>query len=137
MQHFDDQKAVTTREFKEFVKEIVNRLGAEALLTPAEIIRDFISILNILQQNPETSFSELIHGFSFPLHLKTRCGWKRRSCWVYQNVSEIPYNDKRQGTLTARACKWQRRLVGRITTRPNWAISHQLRIIQTTNRLAI
>jgi len=51
-----------TREFKEFVKEIVNRLGAEAL-TPAEIIRDFISILNILQQNPETSFSELIHGF--------------------------------------------------------------------------
>jgi len=37
------------------------------LLTPAEIIRDFISILNILQQNPETSFSELIHGFSFPL----------------------------------------------------------------------
>jgi len=69
----DDQKAATTREFKEFVKEIVNRLGAEALLTPAEIIRDFISILNILQQNPETSFSELIHGFSFRLllHLKT------------------------------------------------------------------
>ena len=65
--HFDDRKAVTTREFKEFVQEIVNRLGAEALLTPGEIVRDFISILNILQQNPETSFSELIHGFSFPL----------------------------------------------------------------------
>jgi len=27
-----------------------------------EIVRDFISVLNILQQNPETSFSELIHG---------------------------------------------------------------------------
>jgi len=53
--------------------------GAEAL-PPAEIIRDFISILNILQQNPETSFSELIHGFSFRCTLKTRCGWKRRSC---------------------------------------------------------
>lgn len=65
--HFDEQKAVTTREFKEFVQEIVNRLGAEALLTPGEIVRDFISILNILQQNPETSFSELIHGFSFPV----------------------------------------------------------------------
>jgi len=51
--HFDDRKAVTTREFKEFLQEIVNRLGAEALLTPGEI-RDFISVLNILQQNPET-----------------------------------------------------------------------------------
>jgi len=27
--HFDDRKAVTTREFKEFLQEIVNRLGAE------------------------------------------------------------------------------------------------------------
>jgi len=63
--HFDDRKAAT-REFKEFLQEIVNRLGAEALLTPGEIVRDFISVLNILQQNPETSFSELIHG-SIPL----------------------------------------------------------------------
>jgi len=71
MQHFDDRKAVTTREFKEFLQEIVNRLGAEALLTPGEIVRDFISVLNILQQNPET-FSELIHGsIRLLLHLKT------------------------------------------------------------------
>lgn len=65
--HFDYNSIVTTRDLNDFVQEIVNRLGAEALLTPGEIVRDFISILNILQQNPETSFSELLHGSDFPL----------------------------------------------------------------------
>jgi len=35
------------------------------LLTPGEIVRDFISVLNILQQNSDISFSELINGSSF------------------------------------------------------------------------
>lgn len=64
--HFDYDKTVTTNEFNDFVQEIVNRLGAEALLTPGEIVRDFISILNILQQNSETSFGDLIR-VSVPL----------------------------------------------------------------------
>jgi P-loop Domain of unknown function (DUF2791) len=63
--NFGYEKALTNRELKEFVKEIVNRLGAEALLTPGEIVRDFISVLNILYQNPGISFGELIHGANF------------------------------------------------------------------------
>jgi len=59
MQHFDDQRLLRLVNLRSLLKLLT--LGAEALLTPA-IIRDFISILNILQQNPETSFSELIHG---------------------------------------------------------------------------
>lgn len=65
--HYGYEKALTASECKGFVHEIVNRLGAEALLTPGEIVRDFVSVLNILQQNPETSFSELIHGSGLPL----------------------------------------------------------------------
>ncbi len=63
--NFVYEKTLTNREFKEFVEEIVNRLGAEALLTPGEIVRDFISVLNILHQNPGISFGELIHGSNF------------------------------------------------------------------------
>jgi P-loop Domain of unknown function (DUF2791) len=63
--NFGYEKTLTNRELKEFVKEIVNRLGAEALLTPGEIVRDFISVLNVLHQNPGISFSELIHGANF------------------------------------------------------------------------
>lgn len=63
--HFGYEKSLTNRELQEFVKEIVSRLGAEALLTPGEIVRDFISVLNILHHNQSIKFSELIHGSSF------------------------------------------------------------------------
>jgi hypothetical protein len=66
--HYGYAQAITAHQFNDFVQEIVNRLGAEVLLTPGEIVRDFISILNILQQNQEISFEELIHN-SMPLSL--------------------------------------------------------------------
>lgn len=67
MTYYSGGKALTKREFQEFLEEIVNRLGAEALLTPGEIVRDFVSVLNVLQQNPEVSLSQLIHGAGSPL----------------------------------------------------------------------
>ncbi|OUL23904.1 ATP-binding protein [Nostoc sp. 106C] len=63
--NFGYEKALTNRDLNEFVQEIVNRLGAEALLTPGEIVRDFISVLNILHQNPKLELKELIHGSKF------------------------------------------------------------------------
>ncbi len=63
--NFGYDKSLKNSELKEFIQEIVNRLGADALLTPGEIVRDFISILNILHHNSDISFSELIHGSSF------------------------------------------------------------------------
>lgn len=65
--HYGSEKTLTKREFQEFLQEIVNRLGAEALLTPGEIVRDFVSVLNLLQQNPEMSLSQLIQGAGLPL----------------------------------------------------------------------
>ena len=65
--HYGYEKTITNNQFNDFVQEVVNRLGANVLLTPGEIIRDFISVLNILQQNPEISFEQLIHSSSLPL----------------------------------------------------------------------
>jgi hypothetical protein len=63
--NFGYSQALTSHNLKEFVQEIVNRLGAEALLTPGEIVRDFMSVLNVLYQNPKIGFTELIHGHDF------------------------------------------------------------------------
>jgi len=65
--HYGTEKQLTNQELQAFVQEIINRLGAEALLTPGEIVRDFISVLNILQQNPDISWRELIQGSGLPL----------------------------------------------------------------------
>lgn len=67
--HYSYEQAITNHQFNDFVQEIVDRLGASALLTPGEIVRDFISVLNILQQNQEISFEELIHSSKLPLSL--------------------------------------------------------------------
>lgn len=64
--HYSYEKAITSHQFNAFIQEVINRLGAVALLTPGEIVRDFISVLNVLQQNQGISFSELIDG-SMPL----------------------------------------------------------------------
>jgi hypothetical protein len=63
--HYAYEQNLKTNEFQAFVQEIVNRLGAEALLTSGEIVRDFLTVLNILRQHPDMSFSELIHGGDF------------------------------------------------------------------------
>jgi hypothetical protein len=44
-----------------------NRVGAQTHITPREIIRDFIEVLNILHQNPEKSVEEILGDNSFQL----------------------------------------------------------------------
>jgi hypothetical protein len=63
--HYNSKPILSAGELKEFKQEIVSRLGAEKLSTPREIVRDFISVLNILLQNPQITFKELIHSSTF------------------------------------------------------------------------
>jgi len=44
-----------------------NRVGAETHITPREIIRDFIELINILHQNPHKSISDILGDNSFQL----------------------------------------------------------------------
>lgn len=44
-----------------------NRVGADSHITPREIIRDFIELLDILEQNPEVSLQEVLKSNSFEL----------------------------------------------------------------------
>jgi len=56
---------VSDTHIRLFMEEILNRIGADQLLTPREVIRDFIAILNILQQNPEQPFEGILYGEGF------------------------------------------------------------------------
>jgi hypothetical protein len=42
-------------------------VGAETHITPREIIRDFIELVNILHQNPQKTVSEILGDNSFEM----------------------------------------------------------------------
>ena len=50
-----------------FLTAEYNRIGAKTHITPREIVRDFIELLNILQQNPSKTVSDILGGNSFEL----------------------------------------------------------------------
>jgi len=43
---------ITDSEIQQFMEELFNKPGASEFLTPREVIRDFLNILNIIRQNP-------------------------------------------------------------------------------------
>lgn len=43
---------ISDEEISAFMEEIFNKTGASEFLTPREVIRDFLNILNIIRQNP-------------------------------------------------------------------------------------
>ncbi len=59
-QNYNWQVRVTTEDMTAFLALCLSRAGADAMITPREIIRDFCTVLNILCQNPEASFAEVV-----------------------------------------------------------------------------
>jgi len=63
--HFGYEPRLTNNQIQAFLQVVHDRLGADALLTPRETVRDFLYVLNILRQNPGTRFEDLIQGQDF------------------------------------------------------------------------
>lgn len=61
------QPSLTQEDLVYFLTVEYNRVGAESHITPREIIRDFIELINILYQNPQKSVSEILGSNSFEM----------------------------------------------------------------------
>ncbi len=68
--HHNQSQSFSEEELQTFLQVVVSRLGAEALLTPGEIVRDFMSVLHILQQDSTLTLSQVIHGSAFQPKVK-------------------------------------------------------------------
>ena len=56
---------LTDEQVEAFMNHALSRAGAEELITPREIIRDFLTLLNILRDNPGAKFEVLIKDVTF------------------------------------------------------------------------
>ncbi len=63
--HYGYKSTLKKADLQAFLQEMTRRLGAEILLTPGEVVRDFVAVLNALRQNSKISFQGLIQGDQF------------------------------------------------------------------------
>jgi hypothetical protein len=47
------------------MRQALSKTGADEMITPREIIRDYLTLLNILRDNKDASFAELIGKLKF------------------------------------------------------------------------
>ena len=59
------ERTITTDDLAAFIKIEYERIGADVNITPREVIRDFIELLDILYQNPGMSIIELLNSDTF------------------------------------------------------------------------
>jgi len=65
--HYSYPQVLGQAELTAFLDTVASRLGADKLLTPREISRDFLGLLNILYQNPQVRFYDLIEAPDFQI----------------------------------------------------------------------
>ena len=58
-------RSVITEDLAGFIKVEYGRIGADQNITPREVIRDFIELLDLLYQNPGMHLAELLESESF------------------------------------------------------------------------
>lgn len=64
-QLFDYEPTLSTDQLALFIKTEFERVGAATHITPREVIRDFIELLDIMYQNPDAQIEELLASEEF------------------------------------------------------------------------
>lgn len=59
------ERTITDDDLAKFIKIEYARIGADTNITPREVIRDFIELLDIVWQNPNTKIEELLNSDQF------------------------------------------------------------------------
>ena len=62
---YEYRQIVTSQDMVDFIEIEFGRIGADSHITPREVIRDFIEVLDIVYQNPGIKVRELLGSDSF------------------------------------------------------------------------
>ena len=59
-QQYGQHPRITEEQMVQFLQICLSRAGADSMITPREMLRDYMTVLNILMQNPEVSFETVV-----------------------------------------------------------------------------
>ena len=59
-QNYNWEPRITEDEMVQFLGLCLDRAGADAMITPREMLRDYMTVLNILMQNPAACFADIV-----------------------------------------------------------------------------
>ena len=59
-QYYNWEPRLTDEDQLAFLNLCLSRAGADSMITPREMLRDYMTVLNILMQNPEASFADVV-----------------------------------------------------------------------------
>ena len=62
---YNYSRSVTTDDLVAFIKIEYGRIGADQNITPREVIRDFIGLLDLLYQNPSMNITDMLESDAF------------------------------------------------------------------------
>jgi len=61
-QYYGTAEAIDERQTEEFLRDELSRACADELVTPREIIRDYVTLLDLLYQNPQADFASVLRS---------------------------------------------------------------------------
>lgn len=59
-QYYNWEPRITDAEQTAFLGLCLSRAGADSMITPREMLRDYMTVLNILMQNPQAAFADVV-----------------------------------------------------------------------------
>ncbi len=59
-QNYGSEPRISEAQMAQFLQICLGRAGADSMITPREMLRDYMTVLNILMQNPEATFEEVV-----------------------------------------------------------------------------
>ena len=62
---YEYTKRISTQDLAVFIKTEYERIGADVHITPREVIRDYIEVLDLLYQNPNITIAQLLDSDEF------------------------------------------------------------------------
>ena len=59
-QNYGRDPGITPEQMAQFLQICLRRAGADSMITPREMLRDYMTVLNILMQNPDATFGQVV-----------------------------------------------------------------------------